>query len=127
MENTLQIGIKGEKQIIVETKDTASQYGSGLIDVFATPAMIGLMEVTAQLSVQVYLEKGYITLGTEVSVKHLKATAVGKKVVCQTELKEIDGRKLIFDVRAYDESGEIGCGTHERFIVNKEKFLKKLS
>ena len=126
MENTLKPGIKGEQTIIVAEKDTASRYGSELIEVFATPAMIGLMESTAQQSVMPFLSEGSITLGTEVNIKHLKATPIGQKVICYTELSVVDGRQLIFKVNAFDEGGEIGTGTHTRFIVNKEKFMQKL-
>jgi len=127
MSDNLKIGLKGHLCITVALKDTASQYGSGLIDIFATPAMVGLMENTAQQSAQKYLPQGHITLGTEISVKHIKATPVGQKVNCFTELTAIDGRKLTFTLKAFDEEGEIGSGTHERFIVDKERFLSKLS
>lgn len=127
MENQLMPGIKGELHIIVTEKDTAARYGSGLIEVFATPAMIGLMEATAQQSVMPVLPAGSITLGTEVNVKHLKATPIGKKVVCYSELKGVDGRRLEFNVQAFDEEGEIGCGTHTRFIVDREKFMAKFA
>jgi len=126
MKKKLKIGIKGNLSITVKKKDTASQYGSGLIDVFATPAMIGLMEKTAQLSVQDYLPEGSITLGTEVHIKHIKATPVGQKVCCFSELIEINDRQLGFALKVFDETGEIGNGTHKRFIVDKAKFLNKI-
>jgi len=126
MENILKKGIKGEQSIIVAEKDTAARYGSGLIEVFATPAMIGLMESTAQQSVMSFLPEGSITLGTEVNVKHLKATPIGQKVICFSELTGIDGRQLTFKVNAFDETGEIGSGTHTRVVVNKEKFMQKI-
>ena len=126
METFLKPGIKGEQTLIVAEKDTASRYGSGLIDVFATPAMIGLMESTAQMSVMPFLPENYITLGTEVNVKHLKATAVGKEVRCYSELISVEGRQLTFKVTAVDDNGEIGNGFHTRFIVDKKKFIQKL-
>jgi fluoroacetyl-CoA thioesterase len=119
------IGLKYTISQKVELKDTASHYGSGLIDVFATPAMIALMEKTAQLSIQEKLEDGYITLGTEICIKHTKATPVGMKVRCESKLIEADGRALIFELAAFDEEGKIGEGTHSRFIVNGEKFMAK--
>lgn len=122
----LQIGIKGHKEIIVSETETASKFGSGLIDVYATPAMVGLMETTAQESVQKYLPKGHITLGIEINIKHLKATLIGMKVKCETELLQIDGKKLTFQVAAYDDLGKIGEGTHCRYIVETKKFLEKL-
>lgn len=127
MEKILKPGIKGEQSIIVAEKDTAARYGSGLIEVFATPAMIGLMEATAQQSVISCIPDGAITLGTEVNVKHLKATPIGQRVICKTELIVVDGRQLIFKVNAFDEGGEIGNGIHTRFIVDKEKFMNKLN
>lgn len=122
----LHIGIEEEKEIIVQTEDTAARYGSGLIEVFATPAMIGLMESTAQQSVQHLLDDGLITLGTEVNIRHLKATPVGMKVNCKSKLISIEGKKLLFEVNASDETGIIGNGTHTRYIVDAEKFMAKL-
>lgn len=122
----LHIGIEGHSEIIVKIEDTAASYGSGLIEVFATPAMIGLMESTAQLSIQSFLEVGFITLGTELNIKHLKATPVGMNVRCETKLISIEGKKLVFEVSAFDEVAMIGNGTHSRYIVDAEKFMAKL-
>ncbi len=79
------------------------------------------------LSIQSELPAGYITLGTEICVTHVKATAMGKRVTCETELIEINGKKLLFKVRAFDEAGLIGEGTHRRYIVNAEEFVNRLS
>lgn len=124
---TLTLGIKGVKEIIVKDEDTAAHYGSGLIEVFATPAMIGLMEKTAQQSIQPYLPDGFITLGTEVSIKHLKATLIGIKVKCESKLIRQEGKKLFFEVNVWDENGQIGSGTHARYIIDTQKFMEKLS
>lgn len=113
-------------EIIVSDNDTATKYGSGTINVFATPAMISLMENTALNLVQKYLPDNFTTVGTEVSVKHLRATAVGKKVSCKSELIEVDGKKLVFRVEANDNEGIIGKGTHTRFVIEIEKFMSKL-
>ncbi|MBN3034519.1 MAG: thioesterase family protein [Bacteroidales bacterium] len=113
--------------MIVTGTDTASAYGSGLVDVFATPAMIALMERTAQESVQGFLPEGYITVGTEVSIRHLKATPIGVKVICNSVLIEAEGSRLTFDVAVTDDGGKAGEGTHVRFIVEKERFMRKLS
>lgn len=121
----MEIGIKNTKQITVEEKDTALTYGSGTLRVFATPAMIALMENTAMNAVSAYLEEGEATVGTEMNVKHLSATPVGGTVTCEAELTEIDGRRLVFSVKASDNSGVIGEGTHQRFIIKTEKFLAK--
>lgn len=121
----IQIGIKGEKELVVTKANTAKAMGSGTLDVFATPAMIAMMENTAYESVAAELEEGSGTVGTALNVKHVAATPVGMKVVCETELVKVDGRALTFSVKAYDETGLIGEGEHERFIVYNEKFQAK--
>ena len=115
-----------EKEITVTHNDTASKYGSGLIDVFATPAMIGLMENTAMNCVANQLPEGYITLGIEINTNHQKATPVGMKVVCKATLSKVEGKKLFFELIAKDEKGLIGKGTHIRYIVNAKQFMEKL-
>lgn len=124
---TMETGIKNELEIIVTAKDTALAYGSGLIEVFATPAMVALMEKTALQLVGAHLEKGKNTVGTEISVKHVKATPIGKKVKAYAKLTEIKGSKLTFEVEAYDENGLIGIGIHKRFIIDEKAFMENLS
>ena len=121
----MQVGIKGEKKFIVTKDQLACNVGSGLVSVFATPMMIALMEKTACESVAPYLEEGSGPVGTELNVKHVAATPIGMQVTCETELVEVDGRRLVFHVKASDEAGLIGEGTHERFIINNEKFQSK--
>jgi len=116
----------GWQEVKVTKELTAARYGSGLVEVYATPAMIALMEKTCQESVQDQLEHGQLTVGTLVNVRHLKATPIGMMVECTSELTEIEGRKLVFKVTAKDEKGIIGEGIHERFIVNEKDFMKKL-
>lgn len=121
----LKEGIKGTQEIVVTEALTAAAFGSGTLPVYATPAMIALMENTAYKSVAEYLEEGSGTVGTLMNVKHVAATPVGMKVTCETELMKVEGRALTFSVKAYDECGLIGEGTHERFIIIEEKFLGK--
>ena len=121
----LEAGIKGKKEIVVTEENTAKAMGSGTLDVFATPAMTALMEETAWKSVQNELEEGSGTVGTALNVRHVSATPVGMNVTCETELTKVDGRALTFSVKAYDETGLIGEGEHERFIVFIEKFQAK--
>ena len=123
----MKTGLTNTITLTVTPKDSAKAYGSGTLDVFATPAMIALMERTAMDSVAEYLAEDEATVGTEVNVKHLSATPIGCEVTCQSELIEADGRKLTFKVIASDNKGIIGEGTHQRFIVKKEKFLAKAS
>ena len=126
MESQLKIGTIGKHEEKVVLEKTAAKYGSGLVEVYATPAMIALMEKTAMLSVIPYLPQGHGTVGTEVNIKHLKATPIGQVVTCESELIETDGRKLVFKIVARDEEGEIGHGTHTRFIIDTAKFMAKL-
>lgn len=121
----LREGIKGTKELVVTKELSAQSVGSGLLPVYATPAMIALMENTAFESVAQYLEEGCGTVGTSLNVKHVAATPIGMKVICETELVKVDGRALTFEVKAYDECGLIGEGVHERFIITEEKFLSK--
>ena len=93
--------------------------------VLATPKMIALMEKASMSAVDSYLDKGYTSVGTSIDVKHVSATPIGMKVDVKSELIKIDGKKLLFKVEAHDELGLIGEGTHERFIVDAEKFIKK--
>ncbi len=121
----MEIGIKGKNTITVTENMTAKKMGSGELSVYATPSMIALMENTAYKSVEEYLEKGQGTVGTYIDIKHLSATPVGMEIVCETKLIEIDRKKLVFEVKAYDKSGCIGEGIHERFIIDNEKFINK--
>ena len=125
--SNMQVGITNTSTIKVTEKDTAKSHGSGTLDVFATPAMIALMENTAMTSAAPYLAEGEATVGTEINVKHLSATPIGCEVTCRSELVETDGRKLTFKVTASDNKGVIGEGTHTRFIIKTEKFLAKAS
>lgn len=122
----LNTGTKGYREMMVTYEVTAARFGSGLVEVLATPAMIALMEGTCQFSIQDLLPAGYITVGTEVNIKHVKATPKDKKVRCESVLTNVDGRKLIFQVDAWDEQGLIGTGTHQRFIVHRETFMERL-
>lgn len=121
----MEIGIKGLTETVVDHSNTAKFAGSGELEVFATPFMIALMEQAAYSSVAPYLEEGQGTVGTKLNVSHDAATPVGMKVRAESELCELDGRRLVFTVKAYDECGLIGQGTHERFIIKNDKFLAK--
>ncbi len=123
----MELGIKGRVETVVDHSNTAKFAGSGELDVFATPNMIALMEQAAQASVAPYLEEGQGTVGTMISVTHDAATPLGMKVWAESELVELDRRRLVFEVCAFDECGAIGKGRHERFIINNEKFLTKVN
>ena len=121
----LETGMKHSVTITVREEDSASVYGSGTLMVFATPAMIALMERTSLETVAREIGEGNGTVGTLVNVKHLAPTPMGMKVTCTSELIEIDRKRLVFRVEAHDECGLIGEGIHERFIINEEKFQAK--
>lgn len=122
----LKIGMLGEARTKVTYENTAIKYGSGSVSVFATPAMVGLMEKASINSVDSCLPKGYATVGTKVEIKHIAATPIGMEVVAQSELLEIDGLKLKFKVEAHDEKEKIGEGTHTRYIIYWDDFIKKV-
>ena len=123
----MEAGIKNEKSIVVTDDVTASKVGSGLLPVYATPSMIALMEGTCAESVQPYLAEGEGTVGVAVDIKHIAATPVGMTVRCESLLKEVNGKKLVFEVNVYDEKGLVGTGIHKRAIINNEAFMARLS
>jgi predicted thioesterase len=125
MNNNLKIGMKAEIEHMVLQEHTAMAFGSGGVKVLATPMMIGLMEKAALSAVDEHLGEGFATVGTIVNVSHMAATPVGMKVRAIAMLTNIEGRKLTFDIEAYDDKEKIGEGTHERYIIELAKFLKR--
>lgn len=121
----LEVGIKHTKSETVNENNTAAALGSGLLPVYATPAMIALLEGTCAEAVAPQLEDGTTTVGTKLDVEHVSATPLGMEVKCECELIEVDRRKLVFAVEIFDKAGLIGKGTHERFIVAADKFMAK--
>lgn len=121
----LESGIKGYQEETVTEDKLAANIGSGKVRVYATPRMIALIEKTAALSVEGLLEPGQSSVGTLVNVSHCASTPLGMKVHAETELTEVDRRRLVFSVKAYDECGLIGEGSHERFIIDMDRFQAK--
>lgn len=121
----LEVGILGETKEVVTEKNTAAAMKSGELQVYATPSMIALMEQAAYQSVAQQLEAGKGTVGTLMNVSHISATPLGMEVTAKSELIEIDRKKLVFKVQAFDERGKIGEGVHERFIIDNAAFLEK--
>lgn len=122
----MEIGLKYQSRVVVSEDNTALNLGSGDMAVFATPAMIALMENAAMNAVASSLAEGTTTVGTMMRSSHVKASAVGATITAEAELIAVDGRRLCFVVKAWDEKGTIGEGEHERFIVDRERFLSKL-
>ena len=126
MEHDALKGLRHSVQLVVEHKDTAAVYGSGALEVFATPAMIALMEKTCLMAVCDKIGEGNTTVGIAVNIKHLKASPVGATIRCDAELTDVDRRRLIFTVKCFDGETLIGEGIHERFVVDSAKFMGKL-
>lgn len=123
--DALPIGLKGLAETLVTEENTAAAMGSGLLPVFATPAMLALMEQAATSSVQPFLPEGQGTVGTRLEVSHLAATPIGLTVRAESELIAVDRRKLRFAVRAWAGDELIGEGEHERFVIDNARFLEK--
>jgi len=121
----IKAGIEGKASITVNDNNTAMAYGSGAVNVFATPAMVGLMEKAALSSIDPLLDAGYTTVGTKINVKHLAATPLGMNVTATARLVEVDGKRLLFEVEVRDEVELVGTGIHERYIVELDNFIKR--
>jgi predicted thioesterase len=125
MEINLQPGLIGEKQELVTEDNTAIKYGSGEVAVYATPALVGLMEGASINAVDHLLPAGFCTVGISISTIHTAATPTGMTVTARAELLEVHGRRLVFKVEGFDDKEPVGAGTHERYIVQMDKFMQK--
>ncbi len=121
----LKTGLKHTREKVVAFEDTAAALGSGFVDVLATPRMIAVMEGTCAECVKPYLPENYSTVGTHVNVSHQAAVGIGGTYYTSCELIAIDRKKLTFKVKTFTEDKVIGEGTHERFIIDMDKFMKK--
>lgn len=119
------VGLKGRAEALVTESNTATAACSGALPVFGTPFLCALMEEAAWKSIAPHLEAGQSTVGTRLDISHDSATPVGMKVWAESEVTQVDGRHIELKVAAYDEKGPIGQGTHQRFIVQDEKFLAR--
>lgn len=123
----MKVGQTFTQTLVVEEKDSARVLGSGGLDVFGTPAMIALMEKTALMLVRPSLETGTDTVGIEINAKHIKASPIGAEITCTATITAIEGRKISYAIEAKDNHGDtIGSATHDRFIVDTERFMSKL-
>ncbi|MEG2677558.1 MAG: thioesterase family protein [Oscillospiraceae bacterium] len=121
----LSLGMKNEVARAVDGTNTAKAMGSGALDVFATPAMVALMEYTAYKSVEPFLEENQGTVGAMIEARHLSATPVGMAVVCKSELIEIERTRLRFEIEVSDSAGVVGTAVHDRFIIDNDRFMEK--
>ncbi|HON18071.1 MAG TPA: thioesterase family protein [Salinivirgaceae bacterium] len=127
MEINIPLGTTFRSEQKVEEKHTASEYGSGLAKVFSTPALVALMENAAYRNLEPFLPEGFSSVGTEICVKHQKATLPGDTVYAISKIVEVDRRRIEFEIEAYDSKGLIGQGKHQRFIIETQKFMAKLA
>jgi len=121
----LTIGLNSEISLTVDESDTAAKWGSGLVPVFGTPSLVGLMEASAVKALEGHLPDGQTTVGGHIDVRHLAATPVGMQVRARAELISIEGRKLTFRIEAWDDVEKIGEAVHERFVIDKQKFIAR--
>ena len=119
------VGMKGEVSTTVEREDTALEVGSGDLLVYATPCMVALMEGAACEAIADALTDTQTTVGTGLNIEHIAATPVGLEVRAEATVTAVEGKVISFEVKAFDESGEIGRGTHKRVIIHSQKFLEK--
>ncbi|MGD8404630.1 MAG: thioesterase family protein [Anaerolineales bacterium] len=125
-EIALQPGLSTEVEQIVGKAETAVHMGSGSLAVYATPALVALMENAAVRALEGYLPHGHTTVGGQIDVRHLEATPVGMKVHAHAELIEVQGRKITFRIQAWDEVELIGEANHIRFLIEEETFMDKV-
>ena len=119
------VGMKGEVGTTVEREDTALEVGSGSLLVYATPCMVALMEGAACEAIAEALGENQTTVGTALNIEHISATPVGLEVRAEAEVTAVEGKVITFEIKAFDEAGEIGRGTHKRVLINSQKFLEK--
>jgi predicted thioesterase len=124
---TLEPGLAATVTLTVGTNDTATAFASGAVEVLATPRLIGLLEGAAAAAVQSALADGQTTVGTRVDMRHLAATPIGMQVTATAELIEMDGRRLRFRIQAQDTCEPVAEGIHERAIVDRARFLERVS
>ena len=121
----IEIGLQGHAETLVEKEDTAQAVGSGGLLVYATPCLAALREGAAYESIAPELAEGESSVGTRMELTHSSATPVGMQVRAESAVTAVDGRKITFEIVAYDEAGEIGRAVHERVIIKTERFLEK--
>lgn len=127
MMEMIKVGLNAVVETTSMPKDSAVNYGSGSVDVYSTPAMVSLLEGAAKNAVDLHLPQGYTTVGIGLNIKHIVATPIGLKIKASAELIEVDGKRLVFKVEAFDEVEKIGEGIHERFVIDVDKFMNRVN
>jgi fluoroacetyl-CoA thioesterase len=123
---TIEKGMTFTFEKTAQPQESAAALGSGGLEVFSTPSLVALFEITAKRGVDALLPEGHSTVGIEIAVKHQKATKIGRKVRCTVTVTGVEGKKIALSGEMWDEDGRIGEGTHTRYVVNDAEFLKRL-
>jgi predicted thioesterase len=123
----IEAGLVGEVEVVVQAADTADALGNAGVHVLATPRMVALLELAAIRAVEAHLPPGAGTVGTRIDVRHLAATPVGMRVTIRATLREVAGRRFVFDIEGRDEAERIVEGTHERFQIDQARFLARVA
>lgn len=121
-----EIGFSAISEVVVSSENTAIALGSGDLEVFATPAMVALMENAAMKAVAPTLDEGATSVGTQISVSHIKASGIGATIIAGATITAVEGRKITLTVEAREDGVLIGEGQHTRFVVDREKFMQKV-
>lgn len=122
----IRVGLASETTLVVDESLLATTMGSGSVAVYATPAMVALMESAAVAALAPVLDEGESSVGIAIEIKHLAATPLGQRVRARAEVVEVDGRQVTFQVQAWDESELIGKGTHTRYVIDVARFMQRV-
>lgn len=123
----IEAGLVGEVDVVVQPADTADALGNTGVHVLATPRLVSLLELAAIRAIEAHLPPGAGTVGTRIDVRHLAATPVGMRATIRATLREVDGRRFVFDIEGHDEAERIVEGTHERFQIDQARFLARIA
>ena len=123
----IESGLVGVVEVVVQPADTADALGNKGVHVLATPRLVALLELAAIRAVEAHLPPGSGTVGTRIDVRHLAATPVGMRATIRATLREVDGRRLVFDIEGHDETERIVEGSHERFQIDQARFLARIA
>lgn len=127
MSSPFQPGMTHEIKVKTRPEDSAQKFYPHLPDVFATPMLAGLMERTSAELINMHLQPGEQSVGISMDLKHTAATPLGMDVRVKTEITSVEGRKLTFRLEAYDDVEKIGEASHERFIIQADKFNSRVA
>ena len=127
LSSIFQVGMQREEIFIVQEQHSASQVGSGSLRVLATPIMIARIERNSHLLLAERLPPGYSSVGAQIQMRHLAPSPIGSIVRIRSEIQALDGLRVSFIVQAWDQEEEIGVGEHIRFVIEEERFLRRVS